>query len=207
MDDISAGRIVGCILAGGRSTRMRRDKASMELGGRPLVERVAGRLGPQVGHLVVNANASSDVHRRLGVPVVADTLPGHAGPLAGVLAALRHAEAVPSASHVVTAPVDAPFLPGDLVARLSGALASPSDVAIAASCGRIHPVFALWPMEIAGALETWLKETADFSMRAWMDRCTVRVVDFPLSGGIDPFFNVNAPEDLTEAERLLGAGR
>ena len=206
MKRVTADRVVGCILAGGRSVRMGRDKAMVDLGGRPLVEWTADRMRPQVGRLVVNANEPPGDCARLGLAVIADTIPGHAGPLAGILAALRHAETVAGASHVATAAVDAPFLPANLVARLSAALAAPTEVALAASAGRVHPVFGLWPVSMADRLEAWLQGTADFSVRAWTGRCATAIVDFAMEARVDPFFNINTQDDLAEAARILASG-
>lgn len=206
MTSVEADQVVGCILAGGRSTRMGHDKAFSKLGGRPLLRRAIDRLGPQVRHLAINTNNASPLHLALGLPLVADTFPGHAGPLAGILAALRYAQSIDGATHVATAAVDVPFFPHDLVSRLSRNLAAPSQVALAASAGRLHPTFGIWPIATADALETWLRATSNRSIRAWAARCAARTVDFPLAGSADPFFNINTRDDLAEAARMLRMG-
>ncbi len=201
MAAVAAETIVGCILAGGRSVRMKQDKALAMLGRHTLLDRAAARLRPQVGRLIVNANDPSPVHEATGLPVVRDTLPGHAGPLAGILAALLHAETVGGATHVATAAVDAPFFPVDLVSRLVRGLGDPTGVALASSGGRLHPVFGLWPVSLRAPLDTWLRSTEDFSVRAFTTRCAPDIVDFPFVQ-VDPFFNVNTPEDLAMAARI-----
>lgn len=194
------------ILAGGLSRRMGRDKASAGLAGKPMILRIAERIGPQVSALAVNAPEAFAVN--LGLPLVPDTLAGHPGPLAGVLAGLRHAlAAMPEATHLLTVPADTPFLPFDLVARLEGAAAAPDQIVLAASAGRVHPVVALWPLSLADDLEAWLTEPENRKLQAFIARHPSIAVDFPLlatpAGDLDPFFNVNTPDDLATAERFL----
>src|SRR5689334_23243300 len=121
------GDVTGVILAGGLSRRMGGgDKGLLALGSAPMLDHVIARLAPQVARLVLNANGDPGRFRPFGLPVVADTVDGFVGPLAGVLAGLRWAKAHSTSSHIVTVSADAPFLPQDLVARLRGGLASGS---------------------------------------------------------------------------------
>ena len=200
--------IPALILAGGLSRRMGRDKASADLAGKRMIVRVADRLGPQVDALAVNAPEGFAVD--LGLPLVPDTLGGRPGPLAGVLAGLRHALAtMPEATHLLTAPADTPFLPPDLVARLEDALSATDQIVLAASAGQFHPVVALWPVSLAGDLEEWLADPGHRRLQAFIARHPSVAVDFPLlatpAGDLDPFFNVNTPDDLATAERFLEA--
>jgi molybdenum cofactor guanylyltransferase len=135
--------IAGVILAGGRATRMGGgDKGLLPLGGRPLLAHVVARLGPQVDRLALNANGDPARFAGFGLPVVADSVPGHAGPLAGVLdwAAAKGAEAI------ATAAADTPFFPADLVAGLRAAAAAAAvPLAVAATPpDDWHPTFGLW---------------------------------------------------------------
>jgi molybdopterin-guanine dinucleotide biosynthesis protein A len=195
------------ILAGGRSSRMGSNKALAMLGGTTLLAQIVARLAPQVSAISLNAAPGwADDHdlRR-----VADTLPGQLGPLAGVLAALRDtAIHHPSASHVLTVPVDGPFLPNDLASRL-GASADGSTIVIASSGGEQHPVVALWPRTIADELEDWIIKDDKRRVRDFQRRYPLAEVIFPLVetavGPFDPFLNVNTPEQLTEAEHWLEA--
>ncbi len=137
-----------------------------------------------------------------GVPVIADSVADNPGPLAGILAGMLWAErAVPGATHVLTVPGDTPFIPTDLAVRLDVAREqSAADIAVAESDGIAHPVAALWPVDLAAPLQTAL---GDGMRRVWdfLDRYAVSRVPFA-TDGFDPFFNVNTPEDLAEAERL-----
>ena len=201
------------ILAGGLSRRMGTDKTSVLLGGRTLLAHVAARLRPQVASLALNAppdfvEADLGEEGATDLPLVPDTLAGRPGPLAGILAALRHARATaPSASHVLVAPVDSPFLPNDLVARLHAALTGAETIAVAHSLGAMHPVCGLWPVVLADDLESFLAEPDNRRVKAFLARHSTAAVDFPpittAAGLLDPFLNVNTPGDLAQAHLFL----
>jgi molybdopterin-guanine dinucleotide biosynthesis protein A len=200
-------RVVGLLLAGGQSRRMGGgDKALRLLGGIPLIDRVIERLQPQVDALVLNANGDPTRFARFGLPVVSDSIPGFAGPLAGLLAGLEWASAQrPDCPYVASVATDAPFLPADLVARLTAELeAARADLACAASRGRAHPVFGLWPVRLREDLRHALVEEGIRKVDLWTARhrlVTVSFADQP----VDPFFNANRPEDLAAAAALLDA--
>lgn len=198
--------IAGVVLAGGRSQRMGRDKAEVMLGTDSLLRHALLRLSQQVISVAVNADAVAE-----NVPVVPDRIPGKAGPMAGIHAAMSYAAGLPAITHVVTISVDCPFFPTDLVARLAAALERPSQIAVAASEGRSHPVFGLWPVSLAADLEAWITTDEKRRVRDFLLRHDVTEVTFPLhptrASLLDPFFNINTPDDLIEAQRWLEALR
>jgi molybdopterin-guanine dinucleotide biosynthesis protein A len=198
----------GVVLAGGLSSRMGQDKAAVMLGGKPLVHHVIERLAPQTAGLSVNSNMDTGLDLAPAIAVFGDTVPGHMGPMAGVLSGMRHAARhFPVASHVATVPTDTPFFPPDLVARLQAAITEPGEIAVAYSAGIMHPVFALWPVTLADELEHWLLSDDKRRVRGFIERHPAAKVDFPMietaEGQIDPFFNINTPADLETAERWL----
>ncbi|MFA7415445.1 MAG: molybdenum cofactor guanylyltransferase MobA [Rhizobium sp.] len=194
------------ILAGGLSRRMGRDKATLALAGRPMLAYVAERVRPQVSSLAINA--PEELAGGLGLPLVPDTIGGHQGPLAGVLAGLRHAATLEQQpSHLLTVPADTPFLPRDLVSRMTAALPGADAIILAASAGRLHPVVALWPLALADELELWLQEPSNRKLQRYIARHPSVAVDFELTetklGPLDPFFNVNTPDDAARAEAFI----
>lgn len=200
--------VIGVLLAGGLARRMGGgDKCLLPLSGRPLLAHAIERLAPQTGALVLNANGDPARFAGFGMDVMPDPIPGFAGPLAGVLAGMEWAKRNrPHARWIVTAASDTPFFPRDYVARLLEA-AQPHHpaIAMAASGGREHPVFALWPVALCPDLHSALA-SGTRKILDWTDRHTTLTVDFAMlegpDGPIDPFFNANRPEDLAAAARI-----
>jgi len=198
-------RVAGVLLAGGQSRRMGGgDKCLRPLGERTILGHVIERARPQVSALVLNANGDPARFADYGLPVAADQIEGFAGPLAGVLAGLEWAaEHVPECQWVASFATDAPFLPEDLVARLAAAVASEgADMACAASGGRHHPVFGLWPVHLKADLRRAMIEEDIRKVDVWTSRYRLAVADFAADSR-DPFFNTNRPEDLDAATRML----
>lgn len=195
----------GLILAGGKSSRMGSDKGLLTIGGRTILEHIARRLRPQVSELALNA--PMDFSNALGLRHLPDGIDGQIGPLAGVLAGLRDIEARRlGAAHLLTVPSDSPFVPHDLVSRLNAAANDTEAIVITASDGRNHPVFGLWPVSIADDLESWLTDPENRRIKAFFARHPVVTVEFSMidtsNGLLDPFFNINTPDDLDEARRF-----
>ncbi|MEQ8397740.1 molybdenum cofactor guanylyltransferase MobA [Thalassobaculum sp.] len=204
---LSKDRIVGVLLAGGQARRMGGgDKCLRTLGDRTLLARAIGRLESQVGLMVLNANGDPARFADYSLPVVADPVEGFAGPLAGVLAGLDWAAArAPGAEWIVTVPTDAPAFPTDLVSRLADSLQSDgAELACASSGGRRHPVFGLWPIGLRGALRDALIGRDVRKVDVFTADYQLAVADWP-TDPVDPFLNVNRPEELATAERLLAA--
>jgi molybdenum cofactor guanylyltransferase len=205
MNAPSEGRAtIGLLLAGGLSRRMGGgDKCLRPLGGKPMLAHIVERAQPQVSALVINANGDPARFAAFGLPVAADVIEGFAGPLAGVLTGMEWAAAHrPEAPWLATFAIDAPFFPRDLVSRLHDATARErADMAYARSDGQDHPVFGLWPVRLRADLRRAMEEGVR-KVDLWTARYTLAVAEFA-PRPIDPFFNVNRPEELAEAERLL----
>jgi molybdenum cofactor guanylyltransferase len=194
----------GVVLAGGLARRMGGgDKPLREIGGRTILARVIARLEPQCECLVINANSDPRRFASFCLPVIADGVQDYPGPLAGILAALDWAAANrPDAAWILSAPGDCPFLPRDLVARLSHALiADNAELAIAASQGQSHPVIGLWNVALRDALRRALVVEGLRKVGQWTARYRLATVTWPAEP-LDPFFNANTVDDLAEGERL-----
>ena len=200
-------RVVGVLLAGGQARRMGGgDKCLRHLANRPILAHVIERVRPQVADLVLNANGDPKRFADFGLPVVPDVIDGFAGPLAGVLTGMEWVRSHRSdCSWIVTIATDTPFLPRDLVARMVKGLESQSaELVCARSNGRSHPVFGLWPVDHADALRRAMVDEDIRKVDRFTGRYRLAEVAFS-SEPYDPFFNTNRPEDLIEAERLLGS--
>ena len=213
-------RPFGLVLAGGLARRMGGgDKARIRIGGKTILERVLARLRPQCARTILQRvltrltpqcsgvilNANGDLARfaDTGLRVVADSIPDFAGPLAGILAGLDWAAAnVPGIADIVSVPGDCPFLPSDLVERLSAARqAAGAPLACARSGDWRHPVVGLWRVALRDDLRKALVEEGLHKIEIWTARHGVALADWPTTP-VDPFFNVNTPEDAAEAERI-----
>ena len=193
--------LAGVILAGGRSSRMGgQDKSLLTLGGMKLIDNAIGRLAPQVQQLVISSNAGLSSVRADGIEMVPDADDSRSGPLAGVLAGLNWATALPCPPQaLISASVDMPFFPQDLTSKFSNAVHDKADVIAVASCSnRWHPTFALWPLSLIDALSSYL-EQGGRKVRAFIEMHPYELVEFPMTEGIDPFFNINTPDDLMTA--------
>ena len=183
------------------------DKCLRELCGRQILARIVERLEPQVTEIVINANGDPARFDSFHLPVIADDITGFQGPLAGVHASLQWVKANrPNTDYVVTVAADTPFFPKNLVRKLVSARDNASSFRIAQSDKGTHPVIGLWPIDLADKLEQSLRR-GERKVTSWTKDHGAQTVFFSeiYIGGrkIDPFFNINAPEDLAEAEGLL----
>lgn len=200
--------ILGVLLAGGRSKRMGSgDKCLEVLAGRPLIAHAIERLGPQVDRLVINANGDPQRFAQFDLPVVADTIDEFPGPLAGILAGMRWAtQHSPQSRFIASVATDTPFFPRNLVARLLKAIGENDEMAIVRSGERHYPVFGLFPIALAEDLDLFLRDASNLSVMAWIDRqhCAFAAFDPPEDIAVDPFLNINTPEELAAAEKVIG---
>ncbi len=195
---------LGLVLAGGLARRMGGgDKARLRIGGTTILQRVLACIGPQCDRVIINANGDPARFADTGLPVVADSVPDFAGPLAGILAGLDWAAAhAQNCQWLLSVPGDCPFLPEDLAARLHDArIAAGTQLACARSGEWRHPVVALWPVALREDLRRALIDDGLRKIEIWTARHGVAIADWPAKP-IDPFFNVNTPEDATRAEAL-----
>lgn len=189
--------ITGLILAGGRARRLHeQDKGLIQLGNQALIEYVIARLRPQTGEILINANRNRETYRRFGYPVIADTLPDFAGPLAGLLAGLQHM----TNQWLVSAPCDNPWLPVDLVERMATAANARQCLLAVAGCGgQLQPVYCLLHRSLRDSLSGYLAG-GRHKVQEWIGQQAHCVVDFP---DAHEFANINTPEQLAEAGKLI----
>jgi molybdopterin-guanine dinucleotide biosynthesis protein A len=195
---------IGLILAGGLGRRLGGgDMPRTTIGGMTILARVLERMAPQCARLILNANGDPSRFADTGLPVVADDVPDFAGPLAGILAGLDWAAAnAPDVATVASVPGDCPFLPRDLVQRLDEARQRQgTPLACARSGAWRHPVVGLWPVALRADLRRALTQEHLRKIELWTARHGVALADWPAEP-VDPFFNVNAPEDAAAAARI-----
>jgi molybdopterin-guanine dinucleotide biosynthesis protein A len=194
--------IVGILLAGGKSRRMGGgDKCLLQLGGKTILQHAIDRATPQVGNLILNINGDPDRFSHYNLNIVSDDIGNFAGPLAGVLTGMHWVKKNhPECKWIVTFPTDTPFFPMDLASQLYDAVSdNKAELACAASGGRHHPVFGIWPVNLFAALKVAMIDNGVRKIDDWTSGYNMKTVKFEFRK-IDPFFNINRPEDLQYAE-------
>jgi molybdopterin-guanine dinucleotide biosynthesis protein A len=206
MSDLPAPPTYGLVLAGGLARRMGGgDKALIKIGRSTILDRVLATLSGQCVDIIINANGDPKRFEDTGCIVVPDNVPGFAGPLAGILAGLDWLAAQNNGIEwMVSVPGDCPFLPDDLVERLHEArrkMGAGVPLACARSGEWRHPVVGLWPVALRGDLRKALVDEDLRKIEVWTARHGIAIADWPTEP-IDPFFNVNTPEDAKRAEQV-----
>jgi molybdopterin-guanine dinucleotide biosynthesis protein A len=206
MADIPVPPTLGLVLAGGLARRMGGgDKARIEIGGISILDRVLATLSAQCTGIVINANGDPERFADTSVPVVPDNVEGHPGPLAGILAGLDWLAAQDNGVEwMLSVPGDCPFLPYDLVEELHAArrrMGTGVPLACARSGEWRHPVIGLWPLVLRADLRKALVDEGLRKIEVWTARHGVAIADWP-DQPVDPFLNVNTPEDVERATRI-----
>lgn len=191
-------KISAIILSGGRATRMNGvNKGLVLLQNKPLIQHVIGRLKPQVGEMLINANREIVHYQAFGLPVIQDEDADFIGPLAGFILGLQHAKH----NYVLTVPCDSPLLPLDLADRLNNSMAAArADIAIASSDGNIYPVFCLMKKSVLPSLLAYIV-SGERKVSAWQKSLNYIEVDF--SDNSQAFTNLNTFDDLADLELKL----
>lgn len=198
---------IGLVLAGGQARRMGGgDKAFIEIGGRTILERVLARLQPSCSSIVLNANGDPQRFAAYGLPVIADSVKDFAGPLAGILAGLDWtARNFPAVEWMASVPGDCPFLPEGLVERLHAVRQEQGKRLACAQSGEWrHPVVGLWHVGLRNDLRHALVVEDLHKIEIWTARHGVAIATWP-DKPVDPFFNVNTPDDLMLAKEQAAA--
>ena len=201
---MTAPPTLGLVLAGGLARRMGGgDKARIKIGGASILQRVLARLTPQCNRIIINANGDPARFADTGLPVVADSVPDFAGPLAGILAGLDWAAAnAPAIEWLVSVPGDCPFLPKDLVTRLHDTRTTANvPLACARSGEWRHPVVGIWPVKLREDLRRALVGENLHKIELWTAWHGIAIAEWPATP-FDLFFNVNTPEDAARAEAI-----
>lgn len=193
------------ILAGGEGRRLGGiDKARLPVHGQPLIRHVINAINPQADHVAISCHDAPERFEEFGLPVIQDEFSERLGPIGGILSAMDWvAEQHPDMEYILTVPTDTPFLPADLVRRLRYAR-DMADLNMACACSgdQIHPVIALWPVGIRHVLRASLNRAPERNVRNWARRIGCAYAIWP-NDHADPFFNINTPDDLEQAEARL----
>jgi len=196
------GAVAGVILTGGRSMRMEGViKAHQMLGGQSLIQHVIDRMKPQVQRLVLSVEVVSTEFARYGLQQLADPEPGSNGPLGGLLSALSNLDR--HQDWLLLAPCDAPFLPLDLGQKLKKrAVEMEAPGCIVRYQSEVQPTFSIWNRSLLPVLKSAVVEQGMGGFKQFLKVHDLTVLDWDESD-ISPFFNINDPGDLAEAQRVI----
>jgi molybdopterin-guanine dinucleotide biosynthesis protein A len=172
-----------------------RDKAWLDLHGRPLLCHALEHLAPQVDVVVVSANRHRWACHRLGLPTIADR-PRWCG--FGPLAAIAGALADLKPARLALVPVDVPNAPRQQVALLAAALSATVPAAALRVGDRRQPLFALLDGSLAAHAAAALDRPRAPSVQGWLDEVGAAWIDLP---DAQRFANINEPADLERARR------
>ena len=190
-------------MAGGKSRRMGgQDKAFVLLNKKPKLSHVIDRLNKQTKNIVLNSNKNPEVFKSFKIKVMSDTVKDFPGPLAGVLSGMEWFNIEnKKIKWVLSVPIDSPFFPLDLIKKLHFSLKNSNKlIAVAKSNKKIHPVLALWNMSLLNPIKNAINNDIR-KIDLFTEPYQPQIVDFVSK--IDPFFNINTPEDLKMAEKYF----
>ena len=200
--------MIGCvIMAGGKSSRMNGiDKALMEINEKTLLSIAINKATQQTKYIVLNSNRDPSIFKNYNITVIKDTISNHPGPLAGVLSGIEwFYKNNKKIKWVVSLPVDSPFFPNNLIKKLyETVVKSKKLIGVSSSKGRHHPVFSIWHISLMQPLQEALNNNIR-KIDLFTKSYNPATVDF--SSSVDPFFNINTPEDLKNANNLFTKGQ
>ena len=201
MKKFKKSSLAGLILAGGKSRRMNLfDKSQKKLCNETLLERQIKKVSKQLDTIIINSNSNYIKKQYKKFPVLEDLIPGNLGPLAGIYTGLEWLQRKnKDVKWLFTFPIDSPFFPDDIVETF---LKNYTDekIIIAKSGFNIHPVFAMWHIDIMKGLESSLRKKI-LKIDVFTKKFKFKVVNFPIFD-YDPFFNINNELDLLNAEKI-----
>ncbi len=195
--------IVGVILAGGQARRFGGgDKGQQMIGKQTILANIIAIFDKQLSNIAINANGDKNRFKQYNLPVFADTINGNQGPLAGILSGLEWVNKNhPNANYMITVPTDCPFIPFNLVEKLTDAVKSGAKMACVKTNDRHHPVIAIWPISLCMELRHAIIENNIRKIDQWTAQYNIAHVGFP-TDRFDPFFNINNADDLIKAKQI-----
>ena len=195
--------ILGAILAGGKSKRMRKDKLFLNLNNKTLIEHTVNKVKKYFKELIIITNKKNEFFAKNNLTTVKDCIEGQLGPLVGILTAMKWAkENSPKCSWIATFPCDTPFFPEIIIPKfIEESKKRESLILCASSHGRKHNIFGLWSLDLYDKLHNDLVNNKVRKVQDWTKANNIKNLEFEFKD-YDPFFNINTDEDLEFAKKL-----
>ena len=195
--------ILGAILAGGKSNRMRKDKLFLNLNNKTLIEHTVNKVKKYFKELIIITNKENEFFTKNNLTTVKDCIDGQLGPLVGILTAMKWAkENSPKCSWIARFPCDTPFFPEKIISKfIEESKKKKSLILCASSHGRKHNIFGLWSLDLYDKLYNDIVNNKVRKVQDWTKTNNIKNLEFKFKD-YDPFFNINTTEDLEFAKKL-----
>ena len=195
--------ILGAVLAGGKSKRMKEDKLFLNLNSKTLIEHTINKVKKHFKQLIIITNNKNEFFAKNNLITVKDCIEGQLGPLVGILTAMKWAkENSPKCSWIASFPCDTPFFPESIISKfIEESKKKESLILCASSHGRQHNIFGLWSIELHDKLYNDLVNNKVRKVQDWTKANNIKNLEFEFKD-YDPFFNINTSEDLEFAKKL-----
>ncbi len=191
------------ILAGGLSSRMGGGiKTLKTFNNKTIFERIFSKIKNQCNNIIVNTNEEDFQFKKYNISIVKDLFLERVGPLGGLHACLKWLYIKnKNIDWLVTVPADTPFLPDNLVEKLTKETNNGKyKIVMAKSNNKIHPIVGIWHSSLLDNLEKEIN-LGTRKILHWAEKHSIKYVDFHNSN-YDYFFNINYKEDILKAEEI-----
>ena len=195
-------KILGVVLAGGKSLRFGEDKSQVKLNNKSLIDHILSEILTEFKELLIVSNNSIEFNKSENISVISD-FKNNLGPLGGVLTAMKWIkDNNKDYQWISTFPTDTPFFKNQILKDFHDKInLKNGKLFFIKSNNTRHNIFGLWSIDLADKLEKDL-ENGDRKVEDWANKVGVNIIDMQFEKN-DPFFNINTKEDLEKAKRYI----
>ena len=195
-------KILGVVLAGGKSLRFGEDKSQVKLNNKSLIDHILSEILTEFKELLIVSNNSIKFNKSENISVISD-FKNNLGPLGGVLTAMKWIkDNNKDYQWISTFPTDTPFFKNQILKDFHDKInLKNGKLFFIKSNNTRHNIFGLWSIDLADKLEKDL-ENGDRKVEDWANKVGVNIIDMQFEKN-DPFFNINTKEDLEKAKDIF----
>jgi molybdopterin-guanine dinucleotide biosynthesis protein A len=195
-------KILGVVLAGGKSLRFGEDKSQVKLNNKSLIDHILSEILTEFKELLIVSNNSIKFNKSEKISIISD-FKNNLGPLGGVLTAMKWIkDNNKDYQWISTFPTDTPFFKNQILKDFHDKInLKKGKLFFIKSNNTRHNIFGLWSIDLADKLEKDL-ENGDRKVEDWANKVGVNIIDMQFEKN-DPFFNINTKEDLEKAKDIL----
>jgi molybdopterin-guanine dinucleotide biosynthesis protein A len=195
-------KILGVVLAGGKSLRFGEDKSQVKLNNKSLIDHILSEILTEFKELLIVSNNSIEFNKSENISIISD-FKNNLGPLGGVLTAMKWIkDNNKDYQWISTFPTDTPFFKNQILKDFHDKInLKNGKLFFIKSNNTRHNIFGLWSIDLADKLEKDL-ENGDRKVEDWANKVGVNIIDMQFEKN-DPFFNINTKEDLEKAKNIF----